>query len=572
MTAPVVEHPLEEPTLTEHRTRTARRWPTAGGAVALAAAALVAAPPTAAHAAATPVGTTAPATTVRCVGDGTTGPRVQVLYVYQDATAATDAYRNRFSEQETVIRQSLSETDWNVQDSAAVEGGTRYVRFLTQPCTDGTQTSVPITLVKIPASVDMSNYTAWVLYLKDTLGYNRTDRQYLMFAHLGGYCGLTHQWSDDESPGPTNTHNTMPGYATAATGCLAGDVATHELFHALGGVNDNAPHGVPGGHCLDDGWDIMCAVESGQTARCPVQHARLLDCGRDDYFAINPQGPYLPTHWNTADSRFLEAGPAQPVLTLVPPVPPVDLRLDALTTTSATVSFAHPRSAGSARSDRQGFEIYVNGVLKATAPDYTGSASRTTGIVLSGLSPDTTYQVTTRTRGINGSLSRVSTPLTVTTPPAPTATVKAQYVNGDTATMDSAIKPNLRVVNSGTSSVPLSSVTLRYWFTHDNGAATYSLNCDYAGMGCANVTRKVVTVSPARAGADRYLEVGFTASAGSVAAGATSGPIQLRINKTDWSAFDELNDHSRGGSTSFADWPYVTAYVNGVRVWGNEPA
>jgi hypothetical protein len=147
--------------------------------------------------------------------------------------------------------------------------------------------------------------------------------------------------------------------------------------------------------------------------------------------------------------------------------------------------------------------------------------------------------------------------------------VRAQYRNYDSNASDNQIKPGIRLVNGGTTAVSLSAVKVRYWFTKDAGATTFAIWCDYAFLGCGSVTRSIVPVSPARTNADHYLEVGWTG--GTLAAGANTGDLQLRLNKTDWSAFNEANDFSRGTSTNFTDSTTVTVYVNGTRVWGNEP-
>ena len=47
---------------------------------------------------------------------------------------------------------------------------------------------------------------------------------------------------------------------------------------------------------------------------------------------------------------------------------------------------------------------------------------------------------------------------------------------------------------------------------------------------------------------------------------------QLRLNKTDFSNFNETNDYSYGTNTGNPiDSTKVTAYVNGSLVWGTEP-
>jgi len=73
------------------------------------------------------------------------------------------------------------------------------------------------------------------------------------------------------------------------------------------------------------------------------------------------------------------------------------------------------------------------------------------------------------------------------------------------------------------------------------------------------------------AGADHYLEVGFTSGAGSIAAGGSSGEIQNRFNKSDWSNYNENDDWSFGTNVTYADAPHVTLYQNGTLVWGTEP-
>jgi len=45
---------------------------------------------------------------------------------------------------------------------------------------------------------------------------------------------------------------------------------------------------------------------------------------------------------------------------------------------------------------------------------------------------------------------------------------------------DSQVKPGLNLVNTGSTAVPLTTVTVRYWFTADGGASTFTTYCDYA--------------------------------------------------------------------------------------------
>ena len=157
-----------------------------------------------------------------------------------------------------------------------------------------------------------------------------------------------------------------------------------------------------------------------------------------------------------------------------------------------------------------------------------------------------------------------------------TTSVKVQYRVMELNVTDNHVRPWFNVVNTGTTSVPLSELKIRYWYTVDT-QQPQTAPCDWAAINCANVTRTFTTLSPTRPNADRYLEVGFTAAAGSLAPGAQTGNIQLRFNKNDWSNFNENNDHSYAATIGgvaplvFTDWTRVTLYRNGTRIWGTEP-
>jgi hypothetical protein len=79
----------------------------------------------------------------------------------------------------------------------------------------------------------------------------------------------------------------------------------------------------------------------------------------------------------------------------------------------------------------------------------------------------------------------------------------------------------------GSSAVNLSTLKVRYYFTRDT-AQSLVFNCDYAMVGCGNLSGVFVAISPAKATADYYLEVSF--ASGTLAAKGDSGEIQLRFN------------------------------------------
>ncbi|MGW7613652.1 glycoside hydrolase family 6 protein [Streptomyces sp. NPDC054766] len=276
----------------------------------------------------------------------------------------------------------------------------------------------------------------------------------------------------------------------------------------------------------------------------------------------------LAGHWFSAQFRQLLANANPPLSgsgggggdTQAPTVPG-GLAVSSTTSNSATLSW----SASTDNTAVTGYDVYRDGtkVGSATTTSYTDSA----------LAASTTYTYTVKAKDAAGNVSASSAAASATTKASGggggTPGLKAQYKNNDSSTGDNGIRPGLKLVNGGSGAVDLSKVTIRYWFTGESSSAGYQTFCDWAQLGCSTVKTSVSAVSPSRTGADHYLEVGF--NSGSLAAGADSGDLQLRMAKSDWSNFDESNDYSRGANTSYADAAKVTVYVSGALVWGTEP-
>ncbi|MFK3980738.1 glycoside hydrolase family 44 protein [Micromonospora sp. NPDC050397] len=157
-------------------------------------------------------------------------------------------------------------------------------------------------------------------------------------------------------------------------------------------------------------------------------------------------------------------------------------------------------------------------------------------------------------------------------PPVAVPSVAVAHQNFDWSPTDNQLKPGLRLDHLGGVPVELSRLTLRYWFTRDGGTASVNVWCDWAEIGCANVTRRIVALPAARPGADGYLEVGFTTDAGTLSGSDGTGPIKLRAARADWAPLPESNDHSwLPAATSYAVNPRVTVYLDGTRIAGTEP-
>lgn len=162
--------------------------------------------------------------------------------------------------------------------------------------------------------------------------------------------------------------------------------------------------------------------------------------------------------------------------------------------------------------------------------------------------------------------------ITVSSNPPPSS-LKIQYQAGDTSGGDNQIRPHFNLINLGSSAINLSQVKIRYWYTREDTTLAQQMACDWAQIGCNLLTSSFVLLSPTRPNANTYLELGF--SSGTLAAGAQTGTLQLRLNNANWSNYTESNDYSYAVSgappTSFIDWTRVTVYINGILVWGTEP-
>lgn len=238
----------------------------------------------------------------RCLGDGVTGNRVQPVFVYRAGQP------NRFEAFATVLRRSLSLSTGIVERSS---GGTRTVRWVQ----DAATCQPTILQVAVPQR-HTYNLVSLRKYLSRTdPRFRKQNRVYALW--VDSYTSPS--WSGLGGQRWSASWSSSFGFVW---------VDAHELMHALGAVSPNAPHASGHGHCWD-GRDVMCYDDGGAAWRkavvcaAPVAHYRL-DCGDDDYFAVDPRpGSWLSRNpgANIANSRFLAlvaprslpAAPAPPV-------------------------------------------------------------------------------------------------------------------------------------------------------------------------------------------------------------------------------------------------------------------
>jgi hypothetical protein len=139
------------------------------------------------------------------------------------------------------------------------------------------------------------------------------------------------------------------------------------------------------------------------------------------------------------------------------------------------------------------------------------------------------------------------------------------------------IYPWFSVSNTGRTSVDLSQLKLRYYYTADCNI-TQIYVCDHAGIGLNHYTiitgyvcGVIYPMSSVKAGADHYLEIGFSSCAGSLRTGEVLF-VQSRVRNSQWLYYSQKNDYSFDAcDTDYADWKKVTAYYQGTLFFGNNP-
>ncbi|CUM35714.1 Ricin B lectin [Streptomyces venezuelae] len=144
--------------------------------------------------------------TVQCDGDGSTGNRVQVVYVHGPG-------RDRYAEYVASFRKWAADADLIYSMSAKDTGGVRHIRYVT--AADCTPTVLNI---ELPSSA-LSEFSATNNALADK-GLNRRDRKYMIFADTNVYCGIG-TFAGDERPGQNNQSNFGPSYGRTDAGCWA---------------------------------------------------------------------------------------------------------------------------------------------------------------------------------------------------------------------------------------------------------------------------------------------------------------------------------------------------------------
>ena len=219
-----------------------------------------------------------------------------------------------------------------------------------------------------------------------------------------------------------------------------------------------------------------------------------------------------------------------------------------------------------------------NGSLSWTGPD--GSSGTTTTIAVS-LTQVGIFVYRATCQGANGCIGApASATVTVTSP-----NLTVLYRNENSKTSNDKIRPFFALSNGGSEALPLSQITVRYWLTvEDYNALDLKINnAKLLGSSDAKdqVSLRYVGLGSApRQGAYGYLEYSFLAGVGTLNAGVTTGTVESEIKKQggglpNTNNFEEADDYSympNSKAKTLVANSHMTAYRNGVLVWGSEPA
>jgi len=153
---------------------------------------------------------------------------------------------------------------------------------------------------------------------------------------------------------------------------------------------------------------------------------------------------------------------------------------------------------------------------------------------------------------------------------SPLVKLKVLAQNRNSNTSGNTISNTLQLNNEGNMPLAYEDLSVRYWFSSEG---TSSLNAwiDYAKPGNNNMETSFVKIGSPAAGADTYFQLKVKPAAGTLYPMSSTGSIQFRVAKSDWSAFNESNDYSFKPAAPLAENMNITVYYKGQLIYGTEP-
>lgn len=148
--------------------------------------------------------------------------------------------------------------------------------------------------------------------------------------------------------------------------------------------------------------------------------------------------------------------------------------------------------------------------------------------------------------------------------------VRVLAENKNNNTNSNSISTTLVINNEGNVPLAYEDLSVRYWFTAE-GPSALNYWIDYAKLGANKFSAQFVKPSQQLIKADTYLEIKPASTLGELYPLSSTGSIQYRIAKTNWSAFNETNDHSFKPKAPLAENAQITVYYKGQLIYGIEP-
>lgn len=152
-------------------------------------------------------------------------------------------------------------------------------------------------------------------------------------------------------------------------------------------------------------------------------------------------------------------------------------------------------------------------------------------------------------------------------------TVQVDYKALTVAPATQELDIELEIVNTGNTPVDLSSVRPEYWFSEDDTTSPLEFACDFATVGCSNVSGVFFEGIGTPPTADTEVVLEFGSGAGTLAPGANSGEIEFRVFHQDFSTMTQSNDYSfNAADTTVKPNPDIDSLIVGSGLnWGDPP-
>jgi hypothetical protein len=245
----------------------------------------------------------------------TEGPRIVLVYTHRpsDGTPTPTG----------TLRSIVKRMNWKFSDQSSQSSAGQRVVKMALDCNKSGEINVYNVATANNNFASLTAAVASALFGEPT-GENAI--KYLIFDQSGNeedaeIYGVGALRVDDQK-----SHFNYNAFYTAAAaiynsgGVWENHVTIHELTHALGGAQTDAPHASPGHHC-GDGLDALCYADGTIgyfRDYCPYYQGYEtpttvpIDCGKDTYFNAAPEvGSWLAGNWDLAgrENWFLTAPP-----------------------------------------------------------------------------------------------------------------------------------------------------------------------------------------------------------------------------------------------------------------------